>query len=61
MTGPITVMWDCKITLDDVPIGLALQHHSPFRFVCRKLWSQPIAEIGLPFRALPELLDPRVS
>ena len=59
--GPVTIVLDCKVTLDDVPIGLVLQHVTPFRFVCKRLWTEPIAEVTLPTKLIPTVLDPRVS
>ncbi|XP_046366340.1 leucine-rich repeat-containing protein 14-like [Haliotis rufescens] len=57
--GPITILIDCKITLDDVPIGLALQYETPFRFACKRLWMEPILEVVLPPNVINRVLDPR--
>ncbi|KAK3581978.1 hypothetical protein CHS0354_003239 [Potamilus streckersoni] len=47
--GPVTVVFECKVTLEDVPIGLALQYETPFRFACQKVWFEPISEVIMPF------------
>ncbi|CAI9744185.1 Hypothetical predicted protein [Octopus vulgaris] len=55
--GPIKIRTNCKVTLDDVPIGLALQQVSPFRFDCTRVWMESIAEIYLPLRNIPLLIN----
>ncbi|GAB1608900.1 uncharacterized protein LOC115231204 [Argonauta hians] len=57
--GPIKIRINCKVTLDDVPIGLALQKVSPFRFDCTRVWMESIAEIYLPLRNIPLLINPK--
>ncbi|KAL5016895.1 hypothetical protein ScPMuIL_006484 [Solemya velum] len=57
--GPVTVVFECKLTLDDVAIGLGLQHETPFRFHCRRLWYEPISEVVLQTRYIHKLLEPR--
>ena len=58
--GPITIAFDCKVTLDDVPIGLALQSETPFRYKCQRVWTEPIAEVAVPLAVIHQILDPRV-
>ncbi|XP_074642999.1 leucine-rich repeat-containing protein 14-like [Tubulanus polymorphus] len=60
MFGPITIMLDLKMNMDDVPIGLALQHITPFRFVCNKLWMQSIPEVALSLQNINKILDPLI-
>lgn len=55
----ITIILDCKITLDDVPIGLALQNETPFRFACQRLWTEYISDVNLPLNLLNKVLEPR--
>ena len=47
ISEPITVQLDLKVTIDDVPIGLSLQHYSPFKFSCSKLWMKHIPDVTL--------------
>lgn len=49
------------MTLDDVPIGLALQEGTPFRFACQRLWVEHISDVCLPLNVLNRVLEPRVS
>ncbi|XP_063448711.1 uncharacterized protein LOC134728162 [Mytilus trossulus] len=56
---PITIILDCKMTLDDVPIGLALQNETPFRFACQRLWTERISDVNLPLNLLHRVLEPR--
>ncbi|KAK7087593.1 uncharacterized protein [Littorina saxatilis] len=56
--GPITIMFNCKLTLDDVPIGLALQSESPFRYICHRVWTEPISDVDVPLTTITEILDP---
>ena len=48
------------MTLDDVPIGLALQNETPFRFACQRLWTERISDVNLPLNLLHRVLEPRV-
>ena len=48
------------MTLDDVPIGLALQNETPFRFACQRLWSEYIGDVNLPLNRLNKVLELRV-
>jgi hypothetical protein len=34
----LTLVVDCHINCEDVAIGLALQNHTPFRFLVKKAW-----------------------
>ncbi|OWF55294.1 Leucine-rich repeat-containing protein 14 [Mizuhopecten yessoensis] len=56
---PVTIILDCKITLDDVPIGLGLQYETPFRFGCKRVWMEPIPEISLPMTGINQVLELR--
>lgn len=56
-TRPIKISINCKVTLDDVPIGIVLQEVTPFRFDCTRLWMEPIAEIYLPLRNIPFIIN----
>lgn len=56
---PVTIILDCKITLDDVPIGLGLQYDTPFRFGCKRVWMEPIPEISLPMTGINRVLELR--
>lgn len=49
------------MTLDDVPIGIVLQEVTPFRFDCTRLWMEPIAEIYLPLRNIPFIINAQVE
>ncbi|XP_012934999.1 uncharacterized protein LOC101852005 [Aplysia californica] len=57
--GPITIVLDCKLTIDDVPIGLALQHHSPFRYLCQRTWVEVLPDVSLPVSLLNKVLEAR--
>ncbi|XP_076453381.1 leucine-rich repeat-containing protein 14-like [Babylonia areolata] len=57
--GPITIIFDCKVTLDDVPIGLALQSETPFRFACQRVWTEPITDVSVPLTVIHRILNPR--
>ncbi|KAL8615277.1 hypothetical protein ACOMHN_051769 [Nucella lapillus] len=57
--GPITIVFDCKVTLDDVPIGLALQFETPFRFACQRVWTEPISDVSVPLTVIHKILNPR--
>ncbi|KAK0041004.1 leucine-rich repeat-containing protein 14 [Biomphalaria pfeifferi] len=59
MFGPVTIALDCKLTIDDVPIGLALQGSSPFRYVCQRAWLEVLPDVCLPVSLLNKVLDPR--
>ncbi|KAH9515162.1 hypothetical protein Btru_019382 [Bulinus truncatus] len=57
--GPVTIALDCKLTIDDVPIGLALQDHSPFRYVCQRAWLEVVPDVSLPVSVINKVLEPR--
>lgn len=57
--GPITIMLDCKVTLDDVPIGLAMQFETPFRYTCQRVWTEPITDVSMPLAVIHKILNPR--
>ncbi|KAK3773866.1 hypothetical protein RRG08_009294 [Elysia crispata] len=57
--GPVTIVLDCKLTVDDVPIGLALQGHTPFRYVCQKAWLEVLQDVCLPVSVLSKVLEPK--
>ncbi|XP_059146067.1 uncharacterized protein LOC131933306 isoform X2 [Physella acuta] len=59
MFGPVTIALDCKLTIDDVPIGLALQGSSPFRFVCQRAWLEVLPDVSLPVSLINKVLSPR--
>ena len=59
--GPITIILDLKVSIDDVPLGISLQHHTPFRFSCQRLWLKHVPEVTLPPANLSRLLDTTVS
>ncbi|CAL1528753.1 unnamed protein product [Lymnaea stagnalis] len=59
MFGPVTIALDCKLTIDDVPIGLALQGHSPFRYVCQRAWLEVLPDVCLPVSLINKVLEPR--
>jgi len=58
--GPITIVLDLHVSIDDVPIGLSLQRHSPFRYCCNRVWIKPITDVDLPLSAIGSLLDTNV-
>ncbi|CAH1801458.1 unnamed protein product [Owenia fusiformis] len=58
--GPITILFECKLTMDDVPIGLALYPNTPFKFACSKVWMENIPEIPLTAKHLTKLVDPKL-
>ena len=58
---PITIVLDLHMNIDDVPIGLSLQHYSPFKFACHRLWGKPIQDVFLPLSCLGRVLDTNVS
>ncbi|BFZ18607.1 hypothetical protein BsWGS_21646 [Bradybaena similaris] len=57
--GPVTIVLDCKLTIDDVLIGLALQGHSPFRYICQRAWLEVLPDVCLPVSLLNKVLEPR--
>jgi hypothetical protein len=59
-TDPVTVSVDLKINVEDVPIGLSLQHSTPFKFACSKLWMRRIPEIGFLPSHISAILDANV-
>jgi len=58
--GPITIVLDLHVSIDDVPIGLSLQRHGPFKFSCSRLWVKPITDVDLPLSAVGSILDTNV-
>lgn len=55
--SPVTILLDLKVTVDDVPLGLSLQHVTPFKFACNRIWMKPIPEVTLAPCNLGKLLD----
>lgn len=54
----VTIATDMHINIDDVPIGLSLQHLSPFKFKASKVWVKPLPDVYLPINHLPSVLNP---
>ena len=54
-------MLDLRVFLDDVPFGLTLQKHTPFRFLCNRLWMKHIPEVAIPLRRLDKAIDLKVG
>lgn len=55
--GPITILLDLHVSIDDVPIGLSLQRYGPFKYSCNRLWIKPITDVDLPLSAVESVLD----
>ncbi|XP_076434902.1 leucine-rich repeat-containing protein 14-like [Babylonia areolata] len=55
---PITVELDCRVSQDDVAIGLALQFKTPFSFRCSRVWLDPATEFAIPVNVLQTVLQP---
>ena len=58
--GPITILLDLHVSIDDVPIGLSLQRYGPFKYSCNRLWIKPITDVDLPLSAVESVLDTNV-
>lgn len=54
-------MLDLKIDIDDVPLGLSLQSHTPFKFASNRVWMKPIADVALTPCNLGKVIDSAVS
>jgi len=54
---PITICLDLHVVIDDVPIGLCLQHFTPFKFACSRLWMKPVPDVYLAPDCLGSVLD----
>lgn len=62
--GEKSIVMDCHINSEDVTLGLALQHVTPFRFYSKKVWCTYgliDSEYSLKNYDLLSLINPNVS